>query len=354
MDDLLQGFLDFCKFNRGLSENTIRSYGYDLREYLEWLKRRNLTVETAKLIDLDDYLIFLAKNENKNSSINHKIYVLRVFYKWLQRREIVRENMMIHLDTLKQPKRLPHFLTLEQQEKILKEAKKSNSKPAWMRERDRLLMLFLIDTGLRVDEVSRVRLQDLDLREQIIRVIGKGDKERIVVISDRLKLAMESYLKRIEKLRLGPIKNFAGFAARGLSAEDVGKEIGKSRVAVRIALKRSEKFKLVRRPRTLPEVKRLWNKVRKSPQKLLFFNRKGRPLDTRYIFRIVKDLGRRIGKSDLHPHMLRHSFATNLRRKGADLLLMKEALGHSSVNTTQMYAHIGDEEYRKALKKYLQ
>lgn len=354
MDDLLQGFLDFCKFNRGLAENTIRSYGHDLREYLEWLKRKNLSVETAKLIDLDDYLIFLAKNENKNSSINRKIQCLKTFYRWLQRRKIIKDNMTIHLQDLKQPKRLPEYLTLEQQEKILKEAKKNSSKPAWMRERDRLLCLFLIDTGLRVDEVSRVRLEDLDLKEQIFRVIGKGDKERVVVISDRLKLAIEKYLRKIEKLSLGPIKNFAGFAARGLSAEDVGKEIGKSRVAVRIALKRSDKFKLVRRPRTLPEVRRLWNKVRKSPQKYLFFNRKGRPLDTRYIFRIVKDLGKRIGADSLHPHILRHSFATNLRRKGADLLLIGKVLGHASINTTQMYAHIGDEEYRKALKKYLQ
>ncbi|MGA2959005.1 MAG: tyrosine-type recombinase/integrase [Thermodesulfobacteriota bacterium] len=349
--DLEQRFLDFCRFNLALSENTLRSYEYDIREYLEWLERGGLALESVKIGDIDDFQVFLRKKGNCVSSINQKAYCIKSFYRWLQRREIVNKNPMEFFRNIKGGKRLVRFLTPDQQEALLKEAKKNGSKPAWMRERDRLLMLFLIDTGLRVHEVSKVRLEDLDLKEQIIRVIGKGDKERIAVISDRLKLAMERYLKRIEKLSLGPIKNFAGFAARGLSAEDVGKEIGKSRVAVRLALKRSDKF--VRRPRTLPKVRQLWNKVRKSPQKLLFFNRKGKPLDTRYIFRIVKDLGQRIGLNDLHPHMLRHTFATNLRRKNADLLLMQEALGHSSVSTTQMYAHVADDQYRKTLRELL-
>ncbi len=351
MEDLLQGFLDYCKFNRALVENTIRSYAYDVGEYLAWLKRIERTVETAKLVDLDDYLIFLAKSGNKNSTVNRKIYALRMFYRWLQRREIIRDNMTIHLRNLKQPQRLPHFLTLDQQEALLKEAKKSNSKPAWMRERDYLLMLFLIDTGLRVDEASRVRLQDLDLKEQVFQVIGKGDKQRLVVISDRLKLAIERYLKRIEKLKLGAIAEFAGFAARGLSSEDVAAEIGTSAKAVRIAMARQGEY--TRRPRTITKIRAFWRKAQTTPQKLLFFNRMGEPLITRYIFRIVKDLGRKIGVRDLHPHMLRHTFATNLRRKNADLLLIKEALGHSSVSTTEMYAHIADEQYRKSMRELL-
>ena len=130
-----------------------------------------------------------------------------------------------------------------------------------------------------------MRREDINLEDGTLRVLGKGQKERIVVLSDRL----------IEAIR--------------------------------------ERFN--------------------NGSDLLFFNQWRKQLDTRHGFRIVQEIGERAGIENLHPHLLRHSFATNLRRKGADLLLIKEALGHASVSTTEIYAHLGEQEYKERLRELI-
>jgi integrase/recombinase XerD len=108
------------------------------------------------------------------------------------------------------------------------------------------------------------------------------------------------------------------------------------------------------RSHRLQELKKYINeKIKPLPLKYLFFNQQGRPMDTRHVFRIIQEIGKQAGIENLYPHMLRHTFASTLRGKGADLLLIKEALGHSSVSTTQIYAHLGAGEYQSKMKELI-
>ena len=156
----------------------------------------------------------------------------------------------------------------------------------WLKTRDHLMIILLLDTGLRISELCRIRKGDINFQEGTLLVYGKGSKERLVILSDRCIKALRDCLKE-------------------------------------------------------------------TNGDILFLNQRNRALGTRHAFRLVRDIGRRAGISNLHPHMLRHSFASTLRKKGADLQLIQESLGHSSIVTTQMYSHISTDEYKRQLKEFL-
>lgn len=203
----------------------------------------------------------------------------------------------------------------------------------------------LIDTGLRVGEVVDIQVKNLDLKQGVLRIIGKGNKEREIVISDRLGKAIAEYLRAIKN---EPMSN--GFLpSRGSSLSKLAKATETSYqsayCAVRKGASGSERLRQIK--------SFLDEKVKPEAVKFLFFGQGGCPMATRHIFRLVRDIGRKAKILNLHPHVMRHSFATNLRRKKADLLIIKEALGHASVSTTQIYAHLGSDEYRQELRSLL-
>jgi site-specific recombinase XerD len=282
----VEEFLDFCQYQRSLAENTIRSYQWDLKQYFEWLESQHLELFSVKIAHVDRFIINLRKLGISIKSVNRKLYCLRAFYRWLQRIEVIQRNPLDLMQHIREPKCLPKYLTENQQEALIQASNNAfHPKLKWsaqQRQRDHLMVLLLLDCGLRVSELCRLRKEDINLEDGIARILGKGGKEREVVLSDRC----------LESLR-GSFQSETDF---------------------------------------------------------ILFNQQMEPLNSRSAFRMLKQIGKSAGILNVHPHLLRHTFASNLRRRGGDLLLIKEALGHSSVSTTEIYAHLGSQEYKEKLR----
>jgi integrase/recombinase XerD len=249
---------------------------------------------------------------------------------------------------VKQAKKLPVYLTEGEQTSLLQASrvfrKLGNTRDAWLRQRDELLILTFLDTGLRVSELVDIQIKNLDLKQGILKVIGKGNKEREVILSDRLVKAITEYLRVIKN---EPVSN--GFLpSRGSSLSRLAKATDTSYQSVYCAVRKGSNGSA-----RLQKIKSFLDEMKPEPVKFLFFGQGGCPMATRHIFRLVRGIGKKAGIANLHPHTMRHSFATNLRRKKADLLIIKEALGHASVSTTQIYAHLGSDEYRQELRSLI-
>ena len=289
----MKEFEEFCKYQRSLSENTVRGYRWDLKQFSEWVKDREIEITLVKIRDVDSFLISLRKEGRSAKTINRKIYCLRAFYRWLQRIEIINRSPVEFLTNIREPKRLPKYLSCGKQEALLKASNYGahhhpNKWGSWLKDRDNLMILLLLDTGLRISELCAIRKSDIDLEQGTLRVFGKGQKERQVILSDRCISAIRECLKN------------------GNGSDDI-----------------------------------------------VFFNQQKRHLNTRHAWRIVQEIGERAGIENLHPHLLRSTYATNLRRRGADLQIIQQALGHASIVTTTLYSHIEDQDYRKKLKELI-
>ena len=347
--DYIDQFIDYCQFSKGLSLNTVRAYRLNLQQYLNWLEGKALQPTQVRVTEIDAFVIQLRK-ENKNSpaTVNQKIYCLKSFYKWLLRNDLVQKSPMDLVGNVKQAKKLPVYLTEGEQTSLLQASrvfrKLGNTRDAWLRQRDELLILTFLDTGLRVSELVDIQIKNLDLKQGILKVIGKGNKEREVVLSDRLVKAITEYLRVIKN---EPVSN--GFLpSRGSSLSRLAKATDTSYQSVYCAVRKGSNGSA-----RLQKIKSFLDEMKSEPVKFLFFGQGGCPMATRHIFRLVRGIGRKAGIANLHPHVMRHSFATNLRRKKADLLLISEALGHASVSTTQIYAHLGGEDYRQELRSLI-
>ena len=347
----LQDFLDFTQYVRGRANNTIQGYRFDLREFLTWLQGRGLEPQNVKSTDIDTFFIYLRK-EKKNSpaSVNRKLYCLKNFYKWLLRTDVIQKNPLLYCDRLKEPSTLPKYLTVIEQENLIKAVQNGNGAKRigyYSKERTYLLILLLLDCGLRIQEACNVKVPDINLDEGILKVRGKGDKERIAVLSDRLMVAIREYLSKVNVIDVsGKVR--PGIQARGLTLNDVSKGTGIPLPTV-IELTVSRRHNCQgKRSRQLQAF--IDEKVKPLPLQYLLFNRGGKPLNTRQAFRIVREIGRKAG-IEIYPHLLRHSFAVNLRRKGADTMLLKEALGHASILTTQIYCAFTDGEFKEKMRQ---
>jgi site-specific recombinase XerD len=274
---------------------------------------------------------------------------------------------MEFVSLMKEPKTLPHYLTLQEQEALILAAENGNVnnclqnganltpigiKPRigyYSRERTYLLILLLLDCGLRIGEACGLKVEDLNLDDGTLKVNGKGDKERMAILSDRLIIGLRKYLDRVTEIDLKK-KVRPGIAARGFKLAQIAQDSG-------IPFKEVIELTVARRPQSIKGKREeqlqtfINEKVKPLPLQYVLFNRGGKPLNTRQAFRIVRDIGIKAGLKNLHPHKMRHSFAVNLRRKGADTMLLKEALGHSSILTTQIYCGFTDGEFKQKMKE---
>ena len=352
MMDYQPAFLDYVRFSQGRSNNTVQTYSYALTSFIEWAKSVNLEVEKARPMDIDDFFIWLRKEKgNASRSVNHKRSCLNMFYKWLLRKELISRNPMEQVDRMKEPKTLPHYLTPEEQEALILASQNGNGAKrigAYSRERTHLLILLLLDCGLRIGEACRLKWESVNLNEGILKVNGKGEKERIAIISNRLLSALEAYRNKVTEIDLER-KIRPGIQARGWNLRKIAKE---SRIPFLTVIE----LVVARRPESIKGNREkelqtfIDEKVKPLALQYLLFNRGGGPLNTRQAFRIIRDIGIKGGIKNLYPHLLRHSFAVNLRRKGADTMLLKEALGHSSILTTQIYCGFTDGEFRERMR----
>lgn len=295
MDTTIHVFLSYLRVEKGLAQNTILAYGRDLRRFSAFLaKRKKREAVDVTRDDVVDFLSNLYKEKLDSRSVARYLVSLRSFYKYLMMEELVRLDPTENLESPKIRQSLPTFLRVEEVDRLL--AAPNLETPVGLR--DRAMMEVFYSTGLRVSEVLNLRLSDVDMRLGCVRCIGKGNKERLVPIGRKAIAAVEQYL----------------------------------------ALSRPQ----FARPGSPP-----------PHNQVLFLTRAGRRLSRITIWKILHDYGVRLGlRGHLTPHKLRHSFATHLLERGADLRSVQLMLGHADISTTQIYTHVVEERLKQVYKAH--
>ena len=282
----IQIFLDYLQKERRYSPYTVDNYKRTLHQFYQFLEERNLTITQAKTQDIADFLAYLKTHHHlKRISQANRISALRTFYRFLRRRGMIDCDPADGLGKLNKEKKLPNFLTVGEMDFLLNYLKrKAQERSAFISLRNWAFFELLYSSGLRVGEMTQLKVKDLDLASKMVRVKGKGGKERIVPFNESTGEALREYLN-----------------CRPFSREEV------------------------------------------------FLNSRGTPLTSRgarkILETIVKEAG--LGGKRISPHVFRHSFATHLLGGGAELRMVQEALGHSSLSTTQIYTHLNWDKMKR-------
>jgi integrase/recombinase XerD len=289
LDELLEQFYHHLSAERGLAALTLESYAHDLQDFREYLFALNRTSwEEVTLEDLQGYLASLEARGLSARSRARRLSALRQFFRFLLREEKLAANPVELLDSPRLPLKLPKVLGEQEVAALL-----AATDPATpLGQRDGALLEVLYATGLRVSELVGLTLKQVDLRRGVVRVKGKGDKERVVPLVP----------PAVEKLKL--------YISQG-------------------------------RPQLIQD----------RESQYLFLNRWGKPLTRQGFWKILKHYALKAGVRDLSPHTLRHSFATHLLSRGANLRVLQLLLGHSDLATTQIYTHLDAARLREVHKK---
>ncbi len=288
----IASFLTHIKVEKGLSSNTVSAYKRDLVKFEAFAKKRKLSLEGISRDDLVDFLAGLYRQKLESRTVARQLVTLRNFFRFAQIQELMAADPSINLESPKIRRTLPGYLRLEEVERLLEQPDEKT--PLGLR--DRAMLEVLYSTGLRVSELVSLRVSDLDAKVGCIRCIGKGDKERIVPVGRKALAMVDKYLRE----------------ARGL----------------------------------------LTSKGKPSSS-ALFVNRRGGALSRVGIWKILSAYGRRAGlRVPIKPHMLRHSFATHLLERGADLRSVQLMLGHADISTTQIYTHVVEERLKQIYKAH--
>jgi integrase/recombinase XerD len=288
---VISSFLTHVKVEKGLSPNTVTAYRLDLAKFNLFAQKREVSLAGVTRDDLVDFLAALYRQNLESKSVARNLVTLRNFFRFAQTNELITDDPSINLESPKIRRSLPGYLRLEDVERLLQQP---DAKTA-LGLRDRAMLEVLYSTGLRVSELTSLRVGDLDTKVGCVRCIGKGDKERLVPVGKKALATVERYLKdgRAELLGKAPV---------------------------------------------VPT---------------LFLNRRGRGLSRVGAWKILSAYGRRAGlRVALTPHMLRHSFATHLLERGADLRSVQLMLGHADISTTQIYTHVVEERLKQIYKAH--
>jgi integrase/recombinase XerD len=287
----ISSFLTHIRVEKGLSSNTVSAYRRDLIKFSEFAQKRKLSLETVSRDDLVDFLAGLYRQKLESKSVARHLVSLRNFFRFAQIQELIPADPSTNLESPKIRRSLPGYLRLEEVERLL--VQPDAKTPFGLR--DRAMLEVLYSAGLRVSELVGLRVSDLDTKVGCVRCIGKGDKERIVPIGKKALSMVEKYLRDARPKLIG----------KGTS----------------------------------------------SPT--LFVNRRGGALSRVGVWKILSAYGRRAGlRVALTPHMLRHSFATHLLERGADLRSVQLMLGHADISTTQIYTHVVEERLKQVYKAH--
>jgi integrase/recombinase XerC len=286
MQKIFERYIQYLEAERNASPYTVRNYQTDLADFFKFLTKKEFTMldEVDRHV-LRDYLSELAERGIAKASIARKLSAIRSFFRYLVREELIAKNPIEQVSSPKLDRRLPAFLTQEEMEKLLNAPDLSTP----LGQRDRALLELLYASGLRVSELVGLTLEQIDLETNEIRVWGKGSKERVVLMGQPAAEALKDYIQE-----------------------------GRARL-------RGEK-----------------------KTKALFLDRYGQRLTERSVQRLLNQYAKKagIGKR-VHPHMLRHTFATHLLDGGADLRVVQELLGHARLTSTQIYTHVTKGQARK-------
>jgi integrase/recombinase XerD len=291
MDELLDQFLHYLIVEKGLSQNTIEAYGHGLTRFLDHLRGKKIQdVQEISKFDVQGFLLTLRKKNLNTKSIVRDLAAIRSFFRFLIQEGILETNPVEDLESPKVAKTLPEILSLKEIEEILEQPNLQT--PLGMRDRAMLEMLYA--TGMRVSELTRLPTHQVNLEGGYVLLYGKGSKERIVPLGSEAMKWVALYLK----------------GARGILSK--GKESA-----------------------------------------FLFINRSGKEMSRQRFWKSLKDYAKKAGlHKRITPHLLRHSFASHLLERGADLRSVQMMLGHVDISTTQIYTHVSGEKLKKVHKQY--
>jgi len=294
LEEILECFLDYLTIERGLAQNTIISYRYDLIKYINFLKKNNISSFNQTKKDLvNNYFVYLRKKNLEINSISRNLVAVKMLYRFLLIEGFIKEDITGLIEFPRMSKKLPHVLSLREINLLLDKANfKSN-----LGLRDQAILELLYATGLRVSELIYLKIDDINMENCMLKCMGKGSKERIIPFGSKAYQSLRLYLDKVRQ-------------------------------------------KLVKNPN----------------EDILFLNSRGERFSRQGIFYLVKKYVRkaRIEKK-ITPHTLRHTLATHLLENGADLRSVQEMLGHSDISTTQIYTHVSrkwvSEEYYRAFPR---
>ncbi len=295
MRDKIEDFLNYLAVEKGSPRNTLVAYRNDLNQLVQFLTDpANFGVKSWAEVDRDmivSFILFLKEREYANSTVARKVAATRSFFHYLVSEGFLEDDPTVTLDSPKVEKQLPKAISAEEVERLLAEPAKDSGPKAL---RDRAILELLYATGMRASELVDLNIDDINLPSNSVRVIGKGDKERIIPIHERAVQAIEAYLQR-------------------------------------------GRIRLLNNPE----------------EKALFVNRRGERLTRQGLWLIIKHYVEKAGLDpDITPHTLRHSFATHLlESKEATLVDVQQFLGHANISTTQVYTRVTSRHKRQVYDK---
>lgn len=290
---MLKDFENYLKNVRKYSLNTINSYISDINIFLEYLHIQKLNYKDVNHEVIRSYLKYLDEKKYKNSSINRILSSLNDYYNYLTKCKVTKYNYFEDINRPRKEKKLPNFINYSEYMSLLATVEKEENE--FLKARNLLLLEILFDTGLRVSEAVNIKINNINKKEQSIKVLGKGNKERIVYYGDYAKNYLEDYLNLRRNINI------------------VDKEY-------------------------------------------LFLNKNYTRLTRRGVEYLISDISKKaLLRQKISPHTLRHSFATEMLNNGCDIRSVQELLGHKSLSTTGIYTHVTNEvvrqEYLKAFKR---
>ena len=287
-DEEFLSFLDYLIGVKGYSEETKKSYGEDVADFLLFLSHEHKSKQQVDRELIRIYLLNLNLENMDKSSIKRRLSALRHFYRYLYTYKDYKDNPFETISTPKKDKKLPEFLSYEEVTDLLESNQKREDKLA---SRDQAILELLFSSGLRCSEIISLKVSACDFDHKRVRVLGKGNKERVVPFSNVAKNALLDYCSNLRKRLLG---------------------------------------------------------FKSNEEDTLFLNNQGQPLTNRGLEYIVSTAGLKAGfPLKIYPHMLRHSFATELLNNGADLRTIQDFLGHESIRTTSIYTHVTYADLKK-------
>jgi len=280
-DNIIDSYCDSVWVEKGLSKNTVSSYMSDLFQLSKWLKQQNKDLNNCTESDLNSFLASKMDQGNSIASINRALSSIKGFYNWLVNNNYLSMNPSELLESPKMGRTLPVHISEKDVEKILNAPELSSNKGI----RDKTILELLYATGLRISELTNLKLNQIDLTRGIVRVIGKGNKERIIPIGETALTWLNNFINNHRQ-----------------------------------------------------------DFIINKNNNYVFLNRKGDQISRKSCWSIITNYSKKVVPSKkISPHSLRHAFATHLLNNGADLRSVQMLLGHSSLSTTQIYTHVAKE-----------
>lgn len=288
----LKEFLDYLSIEKGLAPNSIEAYRQDLSLYQKFLHRKGIfRLSRVKRDAIMQFLLCEKERGLQGSSVARRLVAIKLFHRFLVREGRLQEDITSVLESPRLWRKLPQFLTAAEMEKILNQPPLKT--PAGIR--DRALLELFYATGMRVSEVVNLKIKDVNLESAFLKCHGKGSRERIVPLGEVAIETLKMHLKRNRKDTVS----------------------------------------------------------RSSSQEYIFCNPRGKPLTRQRLWQLIRKYARRSGiQKKITPHTFRHSFATHLLERGADLRIVQELLGHSDISTTQIYTHLSRDHLKQVHARF--